>query len=195
MPTTKAALYVGVRLLDCEPARIARQLARRDQNAEADSFSLYLDAHHDHVTGATFSVSAAGVQRDATIYNDSWTDDSWDAVWESAVKIDDSGWVAEMRIPYSQLRFSRAAQLTFGIHAMRYIQRKKEEAWLVHVPKTESGLASRMGHLDGLDGVTPRRTVGSRAVCGHPRRVCRAGSRRSLQRWRTGLRRDRRRFQ
>src|SRR6187401_1846058 len=66
--------------LDREPARIARQLARRDQNAEADSFSLYLDAHHDHVTGATFSVSAAGVQRDATIYNDSWTDESWDAV-------------------------------------------------------------------------------------------------------------------
>ena len=155
----EAALYVGVRLLDREPARIARQLARRDQNAEADSFSLFLDAHHDHVTGATFSVSAAGVQRDATIYNDSWTDDSWDAVWESAVKIDDTGWVAEMRIPYSQLRFSRAAQLTFGINAMRYIQRKKEEAWLVHVPKTESGLASRMGHLDGLDGVAPRRTV------------------------------------
>ena len=142
-----------------EPARIARQLARRDQNAEADSFSLFLDAHHDHVTGATFSVSAAGVQRDATIYNDSWTDDSWDAVWASAVKIDDTGWVAEMRIPYSQLRFSGAAQLTFGINAMRYIQRKKEEAWLVHVPKTESGLASRMGHLDGLDGVAPRRTV------------------------------------
>ena len=42
---------------------------------------------------------------------------------------------------------------------MRYIQRKKEEAWLVHVPKTESGMASRMGHLDGLDGVTPHRTV------------------------------------
>jgi hypothetical protein len=153
------ALYVGARLLDREPARIARQLARRDQNAEADSFSLLLDAHHDHLTGAVFSVSAAGVQRDATIYNDSWTDDSWDAVWESAVKLDESGWIAEMRIPYSQLRFPRAAQLTFGINAMRYIQRKKEEAWLVRVPKTESGLASRMGHLDGLDGVVPRRTV------------------------------------
>ena len=153
------ALYVAARLYDREPGRIARQLARRDQNAEADSFTLFLDPHHDHVTGAAFSVSAAGVQRDATIYNDSWTDDSWDAVWLSAVKIDDKGWSAEMRVPYSQLRFSRSPQLTFGINAMRYIQRKKEEAWLVHVPKTESGMASRMGHLDGLDGVTPHRTV------------------------------------
>ena len=52
----EAALYVGVRLLDREPARIARQLARRDQNAEADSFSLFLDAaprprHRRHVLG------------------------------------------------------------------------------------------------------------------------------------------------
>jgi hypothetical protein len=153
------ALYVAARMNDREPARIARQLARRDQRAEADSFTLLLDPHHDHLTGAAFAVSAAGVQSDATIYNDSWTDDTWDAVWESAVKIDATGWSAEMRIPYSQLRFSPSAQLTFGINAMRHIQRKKEEAWLVHVPKTESGMASRMGHLDGLDGVTPRRTV------------------------------------
>jgi hypothetical protein len=153
------ALYVAARMNDREPARIARQLARRDQRAEADSFTLLLDPHHDHLTGAAFAVSAAGVQSDSTIYNDSWTDDSWSAVWESAVKIDATGWSAEMRIPYSQLRFSRSAQLTFGINAMRYIQRKKEEAWLVHVPKTESGMASRMGHLDGLDGVSPRRTV------------------------------------
>src|SRR5687768_4715405 len=125
------ALYVAARMHDREPARIARQLARRDQRAEADSFTLLLDPHHDHLTGAAFAVSAAGVQSDTTIYNDSWTDDSWDAVWESAVKIDATGWSAEMRIPNSQLRFSRSTQLTFGINAMRYIQRKKEEAWLV----------------------------------------------------------------
>src|SRR5688572_8160363 len=42
------ALYVGARLRDREPSRIARQLARRDQEGEADGFSLYLDPHHDH---------------------------------------------------------------------------------------------------------------------------------------------------
>ena len=153
------ALYVAATMRDREPARIARQLARRDGHAEADSFAVFLDPHHDHVTGAAFAVSAGGVQSDTTIYNDSSTDDSWDAVWESAVKIDDTGWSAELRIPFSQLRFPRAAQLTFGINAMRYIQRRKEEAWMVLVPKTENGMASRMGHLDGLDGVAPHQTV------------------------------------
>jgi hypothetical protein len=153
------ALYVAATMHDREAGRIARQLARRDGHAEADSFTVLLDPHHDHVTGAAFAVSAAGVQSDTTIYNDSWTDDSWDAVWESAVRIDDSGWSAELRIPFSQLRFPKAPQLTFGINAMRYIQRRTEEAWLVQVPKTENGMASRMGHLDGLDGVAPHRTA------------------------------------
>jgi hypothetical protein len=153
------ALFVGVRLHDREPARIARQLARRDTEAEADGFWLFLDPHHDHLTGAAFSVSAAGVQGDSTVHNDSWQDNSWDAVWESAVKMDERGWTVEMRLPYSQLRFPAADRHTFGINAMRYIQRRNERAWLVHVPKTESGLASRFGHLEGLAGVSPHRTV------------------------------------
>ena len=153
------ALYVAARLKDREPRRIARQLARRDQDAEADSFTVVLDPHHDHLTGASFAVTAAGVQFDATIFNDTALDSSWDAVWQSAVTVDESGWSVEIRIPYSQLRFPSADRLTFGINAMRYIQRKKEQAWLVHVPKTESGLASRMGHLEGLNGVVPHRTV------------------------------------
>ena len=154
-----AAMYIGARLHDREPSRIARQLSRRDAEAEADVFALFLDPHHDHLTGAVFSVSAAGVQSDAAIFNDSWQDESWDAVWESAVRLDEGGWTVEMRLPYSQLRFPAAERHTFGINAMRYIQRKNERDWLVHVPKTDNGLASRFGHLDGIDGIAPRRTV------------------------------------
>jgi hypothetical protein len=79
------ALYIAARMDDNDAARIARQLARRDQDAEADMFVVYLDPHHDHVTGAVFGVSAAGVQSDAVVFNDTWRDQSWDAVWTSAV--------------------------------------------------------------------------------------------------------------
>lgn len=154
-----SALYVGVRLHDREPARIARQLSRRDQNAEADWFAIFLDPHHDHLTGATFRVTAAGVQGDAIIFNDTSDDVSWDAVWVSAVTVDEGGWTAEMRIPLSQLRFPAAERHTFGINAVRRIQRRNEEVWLIHVPKTENGLASRMGHAVGFEGLAPRRTV------------------------------------
>ena len=58
---------------------------------EADSFALYLDPHHDHRTGVVLEVSAAGVQRDAVLYDDNFEDVTWDAVWESAVTRDDDG--------------------------------------------------------------------------------------------------------
>src|SRR6185503_6330783 len=95
----EGALYVGARLRDRDPARIVRQLSRRDVVAEADSFSVFLDPHHDHLTGVEFQVSAAGVQRDAVVYDDNFESDAWDAVWESAVTVDAQGWVVEMRIP------------------------------------------------------------------------------------------------
>jgi hypothetical protein len=153
------ALYVGVRLLDGEPARIVRRLSRRDESGDADRFTLFLDPRHDHLTGAQFTVTAAGVQEDAIIFNDSWDDDSWDAVWDSAVAIDETGWSLEMRIPFSQLRFPAAETHTWGINAARFIQRKNESAWLELVPKKENGLASRMAHLSGLTGIRPRRAL------------------------------------
>ena len=85
------AIYVGARLHDSEPARIVRRLTRRDVVADADRFSIFFDPHHDHLTGVEFRVTAAGVQKDAVIYNDVYQDDTWDAVWESAVGRDDGG--------------------------------------------------------------------------------------------------------
>jgi hypothetical protein len=151
------AVYVAARLHDSEPAAISRRLARRDDYTDADLFSVYLDPMHDHLTGAVFRVSASNVQQDATIYNDSWTDGSWDAVWTSGVSVDEGGWSVEMRIPLSQLRFPSAERHTWGVNVERYIRRRNEYDWLRMVPKSESGLASRMPHLAGIDGIRPKR--------------------------------------
>jgi hypothetical protein len=150
-----AAVYVGVRLHDRDAAKIVRRLSRRDDAPDADRFTLYLDPHHDHLTGAMFTVSAAGGLSDAVIYNDTWEDTSWDAVWNAAVSVDAEGWSAEMRIPFSQLRFPRAERDAWGINAARFIQRRNESDWLQLVPKKESGLASRMAHLTGVRGIRP----------------------------------------
>jgi hypothetical protein len=151
------ALYVGIRLLDREPTRIVRRLSTRDSDPDADRVTVWLDPMHDHLTGAMFQVSAANVQQDAVLYNDSWTDNSWDAVWQSQVAFDETGWTAEIRIPLSQLRFTHAEHQTWGVNVQRYIQRKNETAWLEMVPKKESGIASRMLNLTGLDGLNPTR--------------------------------------
>jgi hypothetical protein len=171
------AVYVAARMYDSEAALIARRLSSRDEDSDADFLDFYLDPMHDHLTGAGFQISAAGVQRDAVLYNDTWDDSSWDSVWDSAVAVDGEGWTAELRIPLSQLRFTFGDHQTWGVNAMRFIRRKNERAWLELVPKNENGRASRMAHLTGLDGLRPKRHLAllpyaaSRAEFVQPERV------------------------
>ena len=154
------ALYVAAHMFDSEPALITHRMSTRDAgSADADVISIFLDPMHDRLTGAIFRVSAANVQQDSILYNDTWTDGSWDAVWQSAVTIDEAGWCAEMRIPLSQLRFSGGDRQTWGVNIERHIRRKNEYDWLNMVPKNESGTASRMLDLQGLDGITPKRRI------------------------------------
>lgn len=152
-----SALYVLLVMHDREPGEIVKRLARRDAEADADLVRVYLDPAHDHKTGAYFEVSAAGVQGDAILFNDSWDDRSWDGVWDSAVSRDEQGWTAELRLPLSELRFPAAPEHVFGINVMRRLQRRNEQSWLELVPKKQDGLASRMAHLTGLAGLQPRR--------------------------------------
>lgn len=152
------ALYIGARMHDRDPQKIKRRLSRRDDyDADADWLTIYLDPHHDHLTGAQFQVTAAGSLSDAAIYNDTWTDESWDGVWDTKVSVDADGWAAEMRIPFSQLRFSSGAHQTWGLNVERYIRRKNESDWWELVLKKDTGLASRMGHLEGLDDIPSHR--------------------------------------
>ena len=102
-------------------------------------------------------VSAAGVQRDAALYDDNFEDVTWDAVWESAVSRDESGWTLELRLPFSQLRFPTVVGHSWGVNARRVVHRKNESSWLELVPKNENGLVSRMAHLEGIAGIHPGR--------------------------------------
>jgi hypothetical protein len=153
------ALYVGARMFDSEPSKIAKRLTRRDGDTDgiADRFIVGLDAHHDKLTGSLFWVTAAGSIGDGVLYNDSSDDETWNGVWDAAVSIDDKGWIAELRIPFSQLRFSKADKQIWGLHVVRVVQRKNEETWWALVPKNESRLVSLAGDLDGLDGIVSRR--------------------------------------
>jgi hypothetical protein len=154
-----SAIYFGIRLFDKEPKKISSRLSRRDDYADSDIFTIHLSPYHDGLTGAIFQISAGGVQRDAIISNDVYTDYSWEGVWESAVEIDDQGWCAELRIPFSQLRFPASQTHVWGINASRFIHRKNESVWLHMVKKKDSGMASRMDDLTGIGGIEAHKNL------------------------------------
>ena len=85
------AIYIGARMYDDHPEDIGRQLVRRDERGQFDLFSVSLDPNNDRRTGYQFRISAAGVQRDAYLYDDVRQDDAWNAVWASGVEIDGPG--------------------------------------------------------------------------------------------------------
>jgi hypothetical protein len=152
-----AAIYIAARLYDTHPDSIVSRIGRRDADLSTDAFYVGIDSYHDHRSGFYFLVSAGGSIKDGTMFNDSWDDASWDGVWDAATTIDDKGWCVEIRIPYSQLRFSQQDQYTWGINFIRQIDRNKERDDFVMVPKKESGWVSRFADLAGLRDIHPPR--------------------------------------
>lgn len=145
------AIYIGARMYDSFPDSIVANLARRDVDINSDMFEVFLDPYFDHLTGFYFGINAAGTLYDGTLYNDSWNDNSWDGVWEGKTHIDDKGWTAEIRIPYSQLRFSlKPNGNVWGIDFERIIARKHEQDYLVYIPKNTNGFVSRFAELVGI---------------------------------------------
>ena len=149
------ALYVGAYLYDSSPDSITAMLCRRDADVSTDMFAVLLDTYHDKRTGFYFALSPSGTMFDGTIQNDGNTDGSWDGVWEGKAQIDENGWTAEFRIPFSQLRFQAGDSLVWGINFIRDIARRNERSQIILQPKNEPGFVSRFAQLTGLDGLTP----------------------------------------
>ncbi|HEX2077344.1 MAG TPA: DUF5916 domain-containing protein [Longimicrobium sp.] len=145
------ALYVGAMLYDRQPVRA--RLGRRDMAMGAsDWLTVILDSNHDHRNAFGFEVNPRGVRRDQTrSQNDE--DDSWDPVWQAETAVVDSGWVVEMRIPFSQLRFSGADVQTWGLQVERQIARNQEFSVWSFTPRDQPGGIPRFGHLAGLERI------------------------------------------
>ena len=151
-------LYVLVRAFDPHPDSIVGLLARRDNRTASDEVKVIVDGYRDKRSGFEFAINPAGVKRDIYTFNDGDEDTSWDGVWDAAARIDSLGWVAEFRIPLSQIRFKKGEQHTFGLMLIRDIQRYNEHlSWPVY-NRGKGGLSSQFGELTGIQGIaTPHR--------------------------------------
>jgi Domain of unknown function (DUF5916) len=155
------ALYVGARLFDAHPELVSRRLNRRDSFSNFnDAFFVLIDSYHDHRTQFIFGVTPAGERRDAIATGDGTGefDTGWDPVWEARTSLDSLGWVAELRIPFSQLRFSQKPVQAWGIQFRRDNVRAGEAVDWQWSPRSEPGQVSKYGHLLGLHDIpAPRR--------------------------------------
>jgi hypothetical protein len=152
-------LYVLVRAYDPHPDSIVALLSRRDVRTSSEWIKIMIDAYHDKRSGVELAVNPVGVKRDYAIYNDRDEDESWDGIWDVATRVDRDGWVAEFKVPLSQLRFANRPSNTFGIMIWRDIARTQErQSWPMY-RRSKSGLASQFGEVSGIDGLAPPRRL------------------------------------
>ncbi len=150
-----AAIYLAARLQDSAPDSIGARLGRRDTWPASDWLYLNLDTFNDDRNAYSFSVNPAGVLGDSKLYNDGWSDSSWDGVWDAATRIGDDGWYVEIRIPFSQLKFPANEVQVWGINVSRRILRDNGRDDLFNKPRTASGYGKRFPDLVGIHGIRP----------------------------------------
>lgn len=152
-------LYVAVRAFDANPDKIERRLSRRDGFA-GDRVSVVIDSYHDKRTAFLFTTTASGVKGDEIATdNGNNIDDSWNPIWYTKTTIDDKGWLAEMKIPLSQLRFGKAKEQVWGLNVVRQLFRKDEMSLWQRVPKDAAGFVSESGELRGLIDLKPQKQL------------------------------------
>ncbi len=152
-------LFVAMKAIDPNPDSIITRLTRRD-NDEGDVMIIAFDSYYDKRTAFCFGVSAGGVKTDFIITNDGDNNNpNWDPNWWVKVDKNDEGWIAEMRIPLSQLRFKKGGAGVWGLQLLRKIYRTQETHFWYHVAKDAPGFVRHSGLLYGLDSLEPRKIL------------------------------------
>jgi hypothetical protein len=157
------ALYVALRMQSRNPGRIPHDVTRRDQYGNSEHITVSLDPFYDRRTAYSFSVTAGGVRRDYYHASDGedfrGRDFTYDPVWDAKARIDSTGWTAEMRIPFTQLRMNTLGQQRWGLNVNRWIPQRNEDVFWVVVPRDQTGFSSRFGTLVGLDSIPSARQI------------------------------------
>jgi Domain of unknown function (DUF5916)/Carbohydrate family 9 binding domain-like len=150
-------LFAAFKAYDTSPDSIVSRLTRRD-NPDGDLVGIIFDSFHDLRTGFLFGITSSGVKYDQMFTNDGESEDSsWDPNWWVKTSINDEGWVAEMKIPFSQVRFDKNSGEIWGLQVARVLYRKNETSFWQHMSKDAPGLVHLFGELAGLEQIKPRK--------------------------------------
>ena len=155
----KKFLYIAFRCFDHDPSKIVKRMSRRD-GFEGDWVEINIDSYHDKRSGFSFTSSVSGVKGDEFISNNgnNW-DGSWNPIWYLQTNIDNEGWTAEVKIPFSQLKFGNDKEQIWGIQVQRRFFRAEERSTWQRIPLDSPGWVSEFGELHGLKDIEAQKQI------------------------------------
>jgi len=151
-------LYVALICKDSEPDKIVERLGPRDSRA-GEIAGIALDSYFDKRTAFEFSITVAGQKMDVKHLGDWDFDFNWNAVWDGATSRTDTGWIAEIKLPFSQIRYSNQEEHTWGLHFYRVISRKQEANSWDPIPREAPATVYLFGELKGIENIRSSRQV------------------------------------
>ena len=148
------AIYFGAYLHD-RPGEIMRQFTFRDNFGQSDFFAIVINPNNDGQNDTEFFVQSSGTQADAISNPSIGEDFGWNAVWSSAVKIVEDGWIVEVKIPYAALRFSNQEVQTWGLQFHRHFRKTREQYTWNPFDVTKGWIGLYAGELKGIENIEP----------------------------------------
>ena len=158
-------IYFAFTCFDSDTSkRVANEMRRDGELYDNDNVFVLLDTYNDRRSGFFFRVNPLGAMEDVAVMdNGDSRNESWDAVWDCRTKINEDHWIAEIGIPFSQLRFNRSADMTWGLNVGRSLMRNQEEATWAPVSRAHGWRGryrtANIGSLVGLGGISPSRNL------------------------------------
>jgi Domain of unknown function (DUF5916)/Carbohydrate family 9 binding domain-like len=165
---SSSSLLIGVRAFDAVPSAIVATEMRRDSDRllDEDNIQIILDTFNDSRNGYMFVTTPLGAKLEQQISEEGEgntraglintnVNRNWDGIWDVAARVTDDGWVAEIAIPLTTLRFADTGPQTWGLNIMRNIRRKNEQVFWAPIPKAYTlTRVSLAGSLVGLQSLS-----------------------------------------
>ncbi len=154
------AIHFGIVAYDRQPGSVHASVSDRDNIANDDNVTIYLDTFNDHRRAFFFGVNPLGVQDDGVRSEGAGTsagnlgggnvDRSPDFIYQSKGRLTDSGYVVEVRIPFKSLRFPGSGPQRWGLNIVRDIKRTGYQDTWTDVRRANASFLTQAGTIDGL---------------------------------------------
>jgi len=155
-------VYAAFKAYDENTGAIRAYLTDHDRIGSHDFVGIMIDTFNDERRAYLFFVNPLGVQYDATLDDlGDGEDSSWDAIWDSAGRITEYGYVVEIAVPFNQIRFQRTGgEQVWGFNGVRmYSRDRRRENSTQKSDRNINGEVRQFTKIAGFEGATPGRNV------------------------------------
>ncbi|MFQ6678064.1 MAG: DUF5916 domain-containing protein [Fidelibacterota bacterium] len=152
-------LYIAFYAYD-DPDDIRATISPRDKIWQDDFVGIMIDTYGEATSAVICFVNPLGIQADGIKVGNN-EDKSYDIIFHSTGRIAEDGYVVEMAIPFSSLRFPEKENHAWRFTAFRTLPRsdtRRQFSW-TKIDRNNPCQLCQLGYLTGIEGIKSKRSI------------------------------------